>query len=399
MLTIACAAAALVGCQKENVPEAPNGLKSVEISLENLIMTKGDAGTKIEGSTPVQVNDLQFFLVKSNGTFFTGALEADGQTAAQYEFTGALQTTAYVFHYVDTDVNKVVAVANAPADFAPADYEELQAVSLAIAGQQNATDLSLYAEGTLTKTGRHTEDTDADGNVQTNEVYEANLTLVPRVARLEVDGFNVVFGADDPATPETETSKYENINFTQIALVNYMPNSLLWDGTEQGTLVNPLAAYYEGATVKSETDIYTWLDGGKAGVETWTYDLCDLNCTPAEPVKDFVNADNEETPKAYHIFGGNVVPTFFIKLIATPTGSVTGGVPAFLYTKAINGEDKQPITTFQEGYIYRMSGAAETGTDKGAIVIPEDVIDEMDRCLEINVTVVPWQVVLVTPEF
>jgi hypothetical protein len=386
MFAVLAAAAVFTACTKEDPTMEPSKtLKSVEISLDNLIYTKGAAGNKITAGDPVQVNDVQIFLVKSDGTFFTGAKQANGSTAAAYKFTGAV-ASKYEFHYVDTDVNKVVVVANMGADFTATDYADLQTKTLAIGNQQTATNLALYGEGGLTKSGNHS-DTDTSNNVQDNQVYTSNVTIVPRVARIEVDGFRVIYTEDDPETEDVVESIYDEITFTQLAMVNYMPTTALWNGTESGTLVNPLATYYSGSTVSNETAIYNWLGTKPEGTPTWTYDACNLTCTPEVQAADFA------TPRAYHIFAGNVVPTFFIHLTAD-------GVPAFIYTKSIKDAAGNEITSFAEGTIYRMSGdTASEATPDGAIEVPEDVIDPMDRCLEITVEVEPWQVVLVTPEF
>lgn len=387
MFAVLAAAAVFTACTKEGpTMDASKTLKSVEISLDNLIYTKGAAGDKIAAGSPVQVNDVQIFLVKSNGTFFTEAKEANGSDDAAYTFTGTAITNSYTFHYVDTDVNKVVVVANMGAAFTATDYDDLKTKTLAIDNQQTATNLALYGEGILEKKGtNHTTDQDGNGNVQENQVYTSEVTIAPRVARIEVDGFRVIYTEDDPETEDVVESIYDEITFTQLAMVNYMPTTALWNGTESGTLVNPLATYYSGSTVSNETAIYNWLGTKPEGTPTWTYDACNLTCTPEVQAADFA------TPRAYHIFAGGVVPTFFIHLTAD-------GVPAFIYTKSIKDAAGNVIESFAEGTIYRMSGKT-TSLGDGAIEIPEDVIDPMDRCLEITVEVEPWQVVLVTPEF
>jgi hypothetical protein len=53
---------------------------------------------------------------------------------------------------------------------------------------------------------------------------------------------------------------------------------------------------------------------------------------------------------------------------------------------------------FKPGYVYRMSAAGEV-EDDGSILIDEDDIDPMDRCIDITVSVHKWVVKLVTPEF
>ena len=66
MFAVLAAAAVFTACTKEGpTMDASKTLKSVEISLDNLIYTKGAAGDKIAAGSPVQVNDVQIFLVKS----------------------------------------------------------------------------------------------------------------------------------------------------------------------------------------------------------------------------------------------------------------------------------------------------------------------------------------------
>ena len=92
-----------------------------------------------------------------------------------------------------------------------------------------------------------------------------------------------------------------------------------------------------------------------------------------------------------------IVLTFVITLLVD-------GLPAYLYSKGLYSSEKlsggspAPITSFEEGKIYRMSAKGEVEKD-GSIPIDEDDIDPMDRCLEITVDVVDWAIELVYPEF
>jgi hypothetical protein len=76
------------------------------------------------------------------------------------------------------------------------------------------------------------------------------------------------------------------------------------------------------------------------------------------------------------------------------------GLPAYLYSKTIKLANGTPIEKIEEGHIYRMNaaGSVDTGGD-GDIVIDEDDIDPADRCIDITVDVMAWEVILVTPEF
>lgn len=385
MLSAFVAAAALVACNKENTtPEPSKTLKSIDINIENLFYTKGAAGNKIdptaETGAPVKLNDLRIYLVDASGNFYTGKT-ADGTADATSYFDAATVADAIAdeisFHYVDTKVDHVIAVGN----MGETTYENeaaLQAATLAITGaQQDQNTLVLFANAPVEgPDGTHNNDTQ-NGNVQENQRYTAELTLKPRVARFEVDGFNVEF---------EETPIYSEIKFTQLAVVNYYDETNLYTGAD-ATLVNPLASYYNATTVLNETAIYSWLATKPENTPAWTYDVEDLVATPEAPVVDFA------TPRAYHVFAtAEATPVFFIHLLAD-------GVPAFLYTKNFKNAAGDAVTEFKEGYIYRMSAATEAGLKDGNIPVPEDKINPMDRCLDITVEVEEWVVEVITPEF
>ena len=63
MLTIACAAAALLGCQKENVTEVQDQPinKSIVLNLANVMPATKGTGTTIAHETQVTLNTYQIF--------------------------------------------------------------------------------------------------------------------------------------------------------------------------------------------------------------------------------------------------------------------------------------------------------------------------------------------------
>ena len=398
MLTFACAAAVLVGCQKENVPEAPNGLKSVEINIENLLMTKADAQGAIAAGSAVQLNDLKIYLVDGQGNFYTGK-KSDGVAPAQDYFaataantgdeTVATATTKTLsFHYVDRAVTHVIAVGNLGTKTF-ANEAELNAYILEVDEQQHQGDLKLYDKKVLTgPDGTHDTDTwPNDQNVaetQKNQVYKAALTLMPRIARFEVDGFRVKFTEGTP--------KYENITINQLGFTNYYTETPLKELAPAGNLVNAVADY------TNETAVYQWfvdhLDGATTPAPVWSYYKESLSFdAPAADAENpvYVTSQDFTTPQAFHFFPSDEVPMFLVHLTAD-------GVPAYLYTKNIKDKDGNPITEFEAGTVYRMSALNKAGT-QGSIEITDDIIDPMDRCVDITVSVHEWVVNLVTPEF
>lgn len=366
------AAMAFTACQKEDVnPPAGATMKSVEVSLENAVIrgTRGDAGEKIQKGDAVEVKSLKLFLTDDAGNSYD-AKTTDGSAAAQTWWSSVdlssndLQAS---FHYVDNGCTKIVAVANLEQDLS---YSEFLAMEkLKIDDEQNAGELSLYAESKLTKKeGQHT-DVNVDGTTYVSDVYEAALTLRPRIARFEVDGFTIKFNS---------TPKYAKINVTDILFQNYSPECELASGTVSGSAVQHVA------DLENQSAVYNWFNDSTKAKE-WYWDSFNLTMTKDEPTKD------TPTHLAYHIFAGKSVPTMVIKLLADDQ-------PAYLYSRGFYKTDGTPINEFEPGVIYRMSAKGEVEND-GSIPIDEDDIDPMDRCLEITVEVVDWAVELIYPEF
>ena len=371
MLSASVAALILVSCNKQDAaPEAPKRLKTVEVSLENVALTKGLAGPKIEAGDAVILKDFKIFLTDASGNEYTAKV-ANGSSEAKTYWSSADLSSGSIeasFHYVDPNCTRVIAVGNLGDDLTFAEYQALE--NLKIDNQQKQDALTLYDVKDLTKvTGQHT-DTNTNGTTYVSDVYKAELVLKPRISRFEVDGFTVKFNP---------SPKYQDINITQIAFQNYYPETSLITGTEEGELVNHID------NLANQSEVYTWLDAAPSETTPWYRDYFDLTLTPSAPTKD--------TPKplAYHMFSNTEAPVMVIKLLAD-------GQPAYLYSRGFYKADGTEVTQFEEGKIYRMLAKGEVEND-GSIAIDEDDIDPMDRCLEITVDVVDWAVELVYMEF
>ena len=362
MLAASVAMCVLASCNKQETTPQANRLKSVEVSLENVIITKGLAGDKIKAGDAVQVNDIKIFLTDAAGNEYD-AKKVNGTDPAQSYFTG-VPTETVAFHYVDPNCTKVVAVANLGKDITFAEYKALAA--LQIENQQDAKALVLYDEATLTSTTREHNDAAADGTTYLAPVYEAELTLTPRVSRFEVDGFTVKFNA---------TPKYNEVKITQLAFLNYYGKTTVVEGTESDLVASPV-------DFTNQSEVYAWLDNGQTA---WYRDTFEVVITPED------NVQSTPKPLAYHMFSCTETPVMLIKLLAD-------NQPAYLYSKGFYKTDSTPVTEFEEGKIYRMSATGKIEND-GNLPFDEDDIDPMDRCLEITVEVVDWAVELVYPEF
>lgn len=382
IMVAACVVAmALVSCNKEDDNPMPNNrMKSVEVSLKNVVIsqTRGLAGEKISNGTPVAVSNFKVFLTDAAGNEYS-AKNALGTEDAQTWWTTADLANGPIdaqFHYVDPNCTKIIAVANIPNDLTFAEYKALD--NLEIEDEQDAKNLTLYDEYTLSdkdRIGQH-EDQNQDGTTYVSDVYKAELILAPRISRFEVDGFRVNF---------SDTPKYNTIKITDMAFQNYYPKTVLATGNEAGELVNHMQ------DLSNQADVYNWFNNtGKEPAWYWDSFEVVINAT------DAVTAGDTPNPLAYHMFSCTTAPVFVIKLLAD-------NQPAYLYSKGFysatekndDGSAKK-IENFEEGKIYRMSAA---GASDGLIPIDEEDIDPMDRCLEITVDVVDWVVDLVYPEF
>ena len=364
MLSAFVAAVALVSCNKEETTPVPNRLKTVEISLENMMLTKSESAS-IADQTKVQVNKFKIFLTDdTKQTVYVGKNETGAEINPV--FTADQLEKNAVFHFVDPKCTRVIVVANyGDTDITLADLGK----TLSIDNQQNADNLMLYAEQPLKEANRMHNDKLGDITYEA-PVYTAELTLVPRVARFEIDGFNVAFDSENP--------EFNEIKFTQIAFQNYYPNTTLNTGAESGSLVKHISDLNDQAVT------YGWLNGNKNA--DWYWDAVDAVCTPAAPSADLDKA------LAYHMFANQTAPVLVLQLLAD-------GQPAYLWSKRIMDNNGDDITEFKEGHIYRMNAASSTPGGDGDIPVDPDAIDPVDRCLEITVEVTPWTVVLVKPEF
>ena len=239
MLSAFVAAAALVSCNKENHTPKVEGVKTVEINLGNMIMTKGLAGEPIKNATPVVVNDFQLFLTDASYShlYHTG-VKGDNDAEANFYWSVAENTLGpdftaanYNYHYVPHHCNTIVAVANAGRRLS---LEEAVNLTATIENQQDASNLLLFAEATLQSTDRFHESADKYA-----EVWVANPVLTPTVARFEVDGFVMNFNG----------SVYTSAKVTDLAFQHYLPTMTYGTpGGSEVTFVN----------VQSDADVYSW---------------------------------------------------------------------------------------------------------------------------------------------
>ena len=386
LMMAACVfAMTLVSCNKEDhTPALSGNLKSVQISLGNL--TLKSASDFVEPGTKAQLNNFKIFLTDGTNLIEAGT---SGSIAPTYYYDAASGTlpAEVSLHLVPAEVNKVVVVGNVGAATWGDDlttYAALKAQTLSIDTEVDVTDLTLYGESGLTSkvtTESH------DGT--TFNIYSANVTLAPKVARIEYDGFAVLFNTADP--------KYDKIEVKQVAIDNYHSVVALDPAAAPSALV-------QRVTTSDDAAIFGFFGDNESSTTTpnWYYDVLPAGDLVLErPAAGETATDNMAKARAYHFFPvAGSQPTLYVQLDVYPAGETTP-LPSYLYTKSFNTQANLggASVDFQPGYIYRMNFAATTGAGDGDIPFKEDDLENLDKCVEISVDVIPWTVVAVYPEF
>ncbi len=369
MLAAFVAVIAMVSCSKELQTPEDTSLKTVEVSLENVIMTKGAAGDKISANDKVKVNNFKIFLTDGSYSTPYSAKREDGTDAPTYFTSASDLSQIKKFHFVDHKCTKIVVVAN----MGDVTLEQVMNINTPIAEQQDQNSLVLYGESDLTATGEeHTQ----EGTTKYTEVYKAEVMLKPTIARFEVDGFVTKF---------SDTPKFSKVAVTAIGFQHYFPHLSANTNDSKLNIVGSGNHVRPVSNLDSESEVFGWFNGSSS--TGWFADRFNpaLEMTPAAPKKDTPNK------LAYHFYAGEAIPEMMITVLVgdNPT-------PAYVYAKSYKSGNTN-ITQLEAGKIYRMSAAGEVGAD-GSIEIPDD-LDPIQRCLDIKVEVVDWTVEVITPEF
>ncbi len=388
-LAALAAAIGLVSCNKE--PATPEGgaPKSVIIKLANVAPSTRSADdgyvNRIEEGDKVTLKTYQVFFTDGTTLYRAKTSNNDvmeSQFVTVTEDTDLTQPTNY--HFLSPSVNKVIVVGN--MEQIPNDVTTVaglkEKMKLEIKDQQTVTNLALYAEALLTNpTTGHT----SFGHETV--VYTANLTLMPTIARLEVENFECTF-----------TGIYEELSLTKLALNNYYRYyNPMEEAGKKLTNDDPT----HNITVETAS-VWDWVSGLEEAyaANEWrkfSYDA------PAETLKPATAATatapvvvTSAINRYYHIFAvdaSNTLPQLVLRCEGKDNGVPT---PLYLSTKNFkfaetdgnHQHDAGPITEFKAGNIYRMDFAFSDADLK-----------HPDKCVDITVTQSTWVVHLVTPEF
>lgn len=376
-MTALAASMTFVACDNNDneMGQLDNTPKSVSINLSNVISTRG-AGQAITGNPKVSLADLQVFF--TDGTTLYKGKTADGSNATHYFSTkdDFDDRDDKVFHFLPAEVNEVIVVGNNGSEITATTYAGLQK-ELAIAGQQNPEDLDLYKEVELTSV----EGEDNYGH----PLYKADVKLEPRVSRIEIGEFKY------NAPTDGSERKYISIEIQQVMLNNYFNKADFQFGT---------ASEISNKEIQPGTVFGVFEEAAKAGETTpvWYSDVFNTD-EPADPTTKLPLVTLDEAAQYEHAYAeGNVRPAYhffpnatniattnhpqvLVKLIGTTAEGTK--VPLYLATSTFT-----PAVTADFAKIYVMN-----------FEFDDDDLDNPQKCVEVTVDVMSWDVVPVTPEF
>ena len=368
LLTALAASMTFVACDNKDdeMGQLDNTPKSVSIDLSNVIPVTRGAGQEVEDNSKVSLTDLQVFF--TDGTTLYKGKTIEGTEATHYfsNKSNFDDRADKVFHFLPAEVNKVIVVGNNGSEISATTYAELQK-ELSIASQQDPEDLDLYKEVALTTVSGQ----DQFGH----PLYKADVTLEPRVSRIEIGAFTY-------KAPTEGQRKYKSIEVQQVMLNNYFGKADYQTGT--ANTIN-----------KSEITAGTIFGLFETAADAWYNDV--FEAEPAEGKLPLITLDEaaqykhtyakENLRPAYHFFPNDDQisstnhPQVLVKLIGTTAEG--NKVPLYLATNTFN-----PAVTADFAKIYVMNFEFDD-TD----------LANPQKCVEVTVDVMSWDVVPVTPEF
>lgn len=400
---MAVAATTLAACNKEDItPVVEQGNKSVTLNIANLMQTKG-TGTEVENGSAVKLNSVQVFFADANGGLHTPkTVDAKKNADTYFEGTAAV-TGTYAFHFLPKAVSKVIVLGNMPQQTATNQEALLTAVqALTVGKEQDPEALSLFGIDTDLTPGDADEDIhdekDETALPHPNPYVQAEVNLVPTVARFEVTGFEYAQVA--AAAGQTAPAR----NYTEMVVNSLSVRN--WYTTATATFagaVTPATLDSFATTALNKDNIYaTYFT--KVPTTEWYYDATAYTLKASNNYVQTVATVTGEGEAAvsdkkcfdYHVFPG-AVPQFLIELTGKEDNGLTA--PLFLMTSALKVGNKvlaaevaeteaDSKVAIEAGKVYRM-----------AMRFDDNNLQAPEKCVEVAITVDDWNVVVVTPEF
>lgn len=408
MFAAIAAAAVITACNKEPNPVQNDqiGTRSISINIANVLpATKGE-GTTIKHQDKVQLNSYEVFFVGGNtlytpkdltaqndaDTYFDGTAEGTGEAA-----TAEVATLTRQFHFLPKAVSEVIVVGNMPK--VPADITTKSALlthiqDLTIADQQDPTALRLVGiDSQLTAMNPNGDHETAGEDEHPNPLVQAQVTLKPAVARFEITGFE--YAQVDETTPR----EYAKMAVNNVSMINYQPAATFaFDAT-----VTPSGTAYFANKLFTNDDIYA---DYFTNVDRTLFSFDDFDDKTTTDVVEAIALDTQATPYVYgvedkdgslaagvdcyyyHTFP-TMVPSFVVGLTGAYRDAANNEIvtPLYVQTQSLVANNAELESTVA-GNIYRMY-----------FKFDDNDLTAAEKCIQVEVSVLPWTVVITTPEF
>lgn len=377
------ASMALVSCDKSENDVVPTDtqLKRVTIKLPNLTSPSSigsrAVGDAMENNSQVALSNFKVFFLDADGNEVTIPEYPAGTAQKTYFSTDDQDSWEAItadgrdltYHFLPYSTVKVVVVGNQGEEI---DYADLANKS------ENVLNDSEDGHPTYTLYGfDDLEEGGAPDDENHENVYQASVTLEPRVSRFEIYGFEY------EQAQASATNKYTSVKLEKIALNHYYTayDFVTKTPSETGKVfAEPTAS-----------TLWTWVNGAAAPwadvLSSSEADVLSLN--PGEsknPNGGEVAANNGEGAEDIITYGLAHVENAANnpELLLTLHGTTADGTvePIYLRGKFTNS------AAFNSGKIYRVLYS-----------FSDDDFDQPEHCVELNVKVADWTVVPVTPNF
>lgn len=376
MLGMAVAAVSFAACNKEDItPTVEQGNKSIALSIANLAPTKTANSAQVEDKSAVKLNSFQVFFVDGTTKKLYTPKTVDASAAAATYFTTLEDDNIYEFHFLPKVVSEVIVIGNMTEITTATTKDELLAAveALNVEDQQNPTALRLYGIDTQLSAGTTNHPEGDNAAIQHPDPYVvAEVNLVPAMARFEVEGFEykLATGATARDYSEMAVNSLSMRNWYKTAEVDFA------GAVKPGDL-----DYFAGIELNVNNIYGTYFSTFAENAGLWYFD--DVKETTLAAANEWKSV-SETTCFAYQVFPGKAVPQFLIEL----TGK-EGGVssPLYLMTNSLKAGETA-LAEVEAGKIYRMTMSFDDGN-----------LQEPEKCIQVKITVSPWSVVVITPEF
>lgn len=375
------------GCNNDEVPAVNNdGTMSMYLKFEGLstgTFTKAIDVAKAAGA--ISFDNITVYFANASGVI--QKTETLNSSAQDWNVIG---TTGHIFHQIPNSVNQVYVVGNAEGKDLPAvtvnttNISAVKAQALQVADEQDFEDVILFGEDTQIEPAEATLTDPEEGH---NNLYKAEVTLVPFVSRFEVKGIQC---------EDLTNSKYKKIVLQAIGLMDYN-NKFTLGGTasEEMTITNVLEP---GSTAESGKYIFGETTDGVNGVYTnysWAWDKITGTDVTLDANDEIYNPDGDKY-FVYHFCPKQITGNKNVQIklaVDAYTDDTTLDPMGAVVTASFNTEDGIPLTQFEAGKIYRID-SYKFKVENVKPWNPDELI-----CVNVVVTVANWNVIALTPVF